>query len=328
MSDVLSVLIVGCGDIAGGYDERAHDGGTRTHAGAYAADGRFEMRACVDPDAERREAFMAYWNVAAGYPDLESCLTAEGAFDVASICVPTAYHADALAQLLVADVRLVFAEKPLTDNVDESRRLVAEYAAAGRPLAVNFLRRWDRRVQQLRAEIRAGDWGAVQAVGGLYAKGLRNCGSHFFDIVQYLIGPMTPVHVLGQVDDGRDDDPTLSVALTLEGGRPVTLIGADADKFFPFEVDLVMDNGRISLEDLGGKLRLRRVRQHPEYVHQATLDDGEIETTGLAGAMVAAVGNIYEHLTEDAELESTGDSALVTEELTARILAMAGPGAN
>ena len=324
MSDVLSVLIVGCGDIAGGYDERAHDGGARTHAGAYAADGRFEVRACVEPDAERRAAFMAYWNVPNGYPDLDSCLTAEGAFDVASLCVPTAHHADALARLLTADVRLVFAEKPLTEDAEGSGEIVAAFAAAGTPLCVNYLRRWDRRVQQLRAEIAAGDWGGVQAVGGLYAKGLRNCGSHFFDLVYYLIGPMTPGPVLGRVDDDRADDPTLSVALRLDGGQPVTLIGTHSDRFFPFEIDLVMENGRITLEDLGGKLRLRRVRQHAEYVHQASLDDGETETTGLSGAMVGAVGNIYDHLMGGAELESTGETALATEKLTAQILAAAG----
>ena len=84
MSDPLSVLILGCGDIAGGFDEI---GGLaiRTHAGAYHTDSRFKMRACVEPNVERREAFMEYWGVRAGYGDLESCLASEERFDVVSV---------------------------------------------------------------------------------------------------------------------------------------------------------------------------------------------------------------------------------------------------
>lgn len=322
MSEPLAVLIVGCGDIAGGYDARGGGEAVRTHAGAYSRDPRFQMRACVEPDTQRRAAFMARWGIAAGYDDLAACLAAEGGFDVASLCLPTAFHADALETLLGADVRLVFAEKPLTGEAARSRQVVAAYAAAGKPLCVNYLRRWDKRVRQLRDEIDADDWGGVQAIGGLYAKGLYNCASHFFDLIHYLVGPLTPRAVLGRVDDGRADDPTLSVFLETEAGAPVTLIGTHAELYFPFEIDLVMENGRLSLEDLGGRLRQRRVRAHPLYAHQPSLDDGTFENTGIGLALVRAVDNIYDHLATGAELVSTAESALEAEELCARIMAM------
>ena len=55
---MLDVLIIGCGNIAGGFDATRR--GTDTpfsHAGAYVAQGDFALRCCVDPDEVRRAAF-------------------------------------------------------------------------------------------------------------------------------------------------------------------------------------------------------------------------------------------------------------------------------
>lgn len=330
MSEPLSALIIGCGDIAGGYDERGDRAAVLSHAGAYGRDPRFEVRACVEPDAARRAAFMAHWNIAKGYGDLESCLAAERGFDVVSLCAPTAYHGAALERLRDAEVRLVFAEKPLTGEAERSARLVEAYDAVGKPLCVNYFRRWDQHLERLHQELAAGEWGEVQAIGGLYAKGLNNCASHFFDLLDFLLGDaqgrLVPVAVIGRVDDGRAEDPTLSVLARLgsgTSGAPVTLIGVNGERFFPFEIDLVMERGRITLEDLGGRLRQRRVRPHPLYGHQPSLDDGEWQATGMPSALLRVLDNIHDHLTAGAPLASTGESALRTERLCGAIMAMA-----
>ena len=122
---------------------------------------------------------------------------------------------------------------------------------------------------------------------------------------------------------GRDKDPTLSVFLETESGAPVNLIGTHANAFFPFEVNLVMEKGQLSLEDLGRKVRQRRVVRHPIYLHQQTLDDGESRATGLDKAMVSAVDNIYDHLTMNVPLACEGHDALYVEELCAKIRNMA-----
>ena len=55
MPEVLSALIIGCGDIAGGYDEAGDERAVRTHAGAYRAHPNFCVTACIDPDDQRRQ---------------------------------------------------------------------------------------------------------------------------------------------------------------------------------------------------------------------------------------------------------------------------------
>ncbi len=326
MSNPLSVLVVGCGDIAGGYDEWEGNEAVKTHAGAYSQDSRFSLKACVEPNAERRKAFMSHWHVDRGYEDLEECLAYEGPFDVVSVCVPTEFHADTLEKLLPARPGCVFCEKPLTGNLKETRYLVEAYEAAGVPMAVNYFRRWDPRIVALRDELASGTWGRIQAINGLYAKGLFNSGSHFFDMVHFLFGGLVPIKVLGQVDDGRIEDPTLSVFLQNETGLPVILVGTNYRFFYPFEIDLVLEFGRISIEDLGGQLRLRKVRPHPKYLHQQALDAGTWESTEMGSAMLRALDNIFGHLSTGTPITSNGRSALDVEELCSEIMAIKNEG--
>lgn len=320
--ETLSALIIGCGAIAGAYDQAGGGEAIRTHAGAYRQDPRFRVTACVEPDAARRAAFMAYWDIAAGFADLDACKASGMAFDVASLCSPTDSHVADLKTLLAMPVRAVFAEKPLTGSAAASAEVVTAYAAAGIPLAVNYLRRWDAGVAGLKEEIAAGEWGGVQAVTGHYAKGLLNCGSHMVDLLHFLIGQLSAKSVVGVIEDYRDDDPTVSAVLETAGGAPVFMVGCDGHNFFPFEVDLVMEKGRVSLEDLGGNLRRRRVRPHRLYPTQQTLDDGAWTETHLSTALAAAVAGVYETLTNGAPLASDGVSAMAAEAVCGELLAM------
>ena len=320
---VLSVLIVGCGDIAGGYDESGNDAAVRTHAGAYSRDTRFRITGCVEPDRVRREKFMAHWQVPRGFADLAACLAAGESYDVASVCAPTAQHGDALQTLLEFPLRAVFAEKPLTGDADRSAALVDAYESAARPLAVNFLRRFDPVIDGLRSEIAAGSWGRLQSGTVHYAKGLINCGSHAIDLLRFLVGELRPVDVSGVVHDYQLADPTVSARLETDAGAPVHLIGCDSRMHFPFEIELMFQKGKVSLEDLGTRVRRRRVRPHPLFLHQPTLDDGAWIETELPYALANGVAALCDHLTDGRPLISDGRSALATEQVCAKLMGMA-----
>ena len=323
MSDALSVLIVGCGDIAGGFDT-AHQGPeVLTHARAYGAQGNFALTACVEPDEERRLAFMEFWNIPHGFADLEACRASGMAFDVASLCAPTRFHEDALERLLHMPVRAVFCEKPLTTDVASARRLVAAYEAAARPLAVNFLRRGDKAMDDLRRDIADGKWGALQSAVGHYTKGVLNCGSHMVDLVQFLAGPLAPEAVFRRRLDFTPDDPTLDALLSTEDGAPVYLVGSHSNNFFTFELDLTLEGGRVVVEDLGRTLRHRHVITHPVFPSRRSLHRGEWSETGFAEAMVRIVDNLHTHLTGEAPLLSDGRNALAAQELCATLIDMA-----
>lgn len=319
-SEPIRALIVGCGAIAGGYDEASPDSDqVLTHAKAYRGDPRFAIAACVEPDAARRARFMEIWGVPAGFASLAEV---DVPYDVASVCVPTPFHARTLEALLDGPARLVFAEKPLTDDLERSRAIVDAYGAAGRPLAVNYLRRWAPGLARLRAEIAGGGWGTFQKGSAWYTKGLLNNASHFLDLLAFLLGPLVPVAALGRVEDGRDDDPTLDVVAAAPGGGHIHLLGADMHAYSLFEAELLFTRGRISLTDSAFRITRRPVEDSPRFPGYRVLAAGESEDSGLGRAMPLALDNIARHLSEGAPLAGDGRSALAAQELCARLVSM------
>jgi predicted dehydrogenase len=235
------VLIVGCGQIAGGFDAaRSATDPPLTHAGAYLRHGGFELAACVEPDESRRLAFMQRFGVAEGFDDLAAVVGsfAPGHFAVASICSPTALHAAQLRALLALQPRLVFCEKPVTPTRAETAALAHEFEAAGIALAVNHNRRWAPCVQALRQELAAGEWGAVRSATGTYNKGVLNNGSHMLDLLHLLLGPLTLLHAGRPVADHFADDPSVPALLQTAQGLPVHLQTAHAGDGAVFELQL------------------------------------------------------------------------------------------
>ncbi|CUW38621.1 Putative Dehydrogenase(NAD(P)-binding domain,5-174) [Magnetospirillum sp. XM-1] len=319
-SERIRALIVGCGAIAGGYDEAdpASDQ-VLTHAKAYRRHPGFELAACVEPDSERRAAFMAAWGIPAGFASLAEV---DVPYDVASVCVPTPFHAEILEALLPSPARLVFAEKPLTDDLARSAAIVAAYEAAGKPLMVNYFRRWAPGMVRLRDEIAAGQWGAFQKGSAWYTKGLLNNASHFLDLLSFLLGELTPRAALGKVEDGRDDDPTLDVVVATTNGAAIHLLGADMHAFSVFEADLLFSGGRVSLTDSGFQLTRRPVTDSPRFPGYRVLAPAGPEDSGLGRAMTDALDNIAGHLDRGIPLASDGHSALAAQALCARLLSL------
>jgi predicted dehydrogenase len=326
----LRVLVVGCGNIAGGFDaERPANALPLTHAGAYWRHGGFRLVACVEPDAARREAFMQRWLVEKGFATIDATAAA-GPFDVVSLCSPTALHAAHLAAVLSLHPRLVFCEKPVTASAAETAAAVQVCAASGVKMAVNHNRRWAPDVQRLRRELAAGRWGRVRAAIGIYNKGILNNGSHLVDLLQLLLGPMELISAGLPILDHFDDDPTVPALLQSRQGVPVTLNAAHAADYAIFELQLLTERGMVAMEDGGAGWRVRRIIGSAHFKGYAVLDAGRRTAGEYHASTLAAVGNIHDALTRNAELASSGETALAAqrlcEQIGSRALALAASG--
>jgi predicted dehydrogenase len=310
----LQVLIVGCGNIAGGFDQGRPAGYLPyTHAGAYSRDERFRLAACVEPDDNRRSEFMAAWGVPVGFRSIQEALGACNQFDVISICSPTDCHAHDLEIASRLSPKLIFCEKPLTASVAETKRLVAECAQLNIPLAVNYTRRWDAEVIKLQADMQSGRWGALRSVVGYYNKGIANNGSHMLDLLHLLIGPMDIVKAGKPINDFFADDPTLPVWLEGPQGIPVLLACGHAEDYAIFELQLVFSQGTLTMEEGGLFWRERRALDSETFKGYHTLDAGVRRAGQYSGAMLNAVDNIYRAITHGYPLASTGESALAAQ---------------
>lgn len=305
------VLIVGCGNIAGGFDHDRPDTDTPfTHAGAYCRHGGFALAACVEPDAARRQAFMQRWRVARGFANMDEALAVGLRPTVVSICSPTPVHlADARAALKFSP-RVLFCEKPVTPKLEETRALVDECAAQGVSLVVHYTRRWDPSVLRLADELRAGRWGAVRSASGCYSKGVNNNGSHMIDLLGLLLGDLQVLAVGRPCADFFADDPSIPALLLAAGEVPVTLNIGHAGDYSLFELELVTELAVIRMEEGGLSWRIRPAEASLNFRGYRSLVGERRQAGTLGQATLAAVGEIDCILRQGGRASSTGANAL------------------
>ncbi len=319
---MLDVLIIGCGNIAGGFDAGRPGSVTPyTHAGAYTAHGGYRLAACVEPDTDRRFAFQQRWGVERAYARLEEACANGARYDVVSICSPTPYHADYLRAALAMKPALVFAEKPLTASLEQSLELAKHYRETSIPLMVNYTRRWDQQVRALAEQLASGEWGRMRSASGVYNKGLYNNGSHMLDLLTLLLGPLTVVAAGPGRTDMWDADPSIPALLLSADGVPVTLNCGHAADYSLFELELVTERGTVKMENGGLDWQFRRAEPSPTFAGYQALSAPEHQNGTLGGAALAAVHEIATIVTKGGTPSCGPDEAVAVQKLCEAIRA-------
>jgi predicted dehydrogenase len=244
-------------------------------------------------------------------------------YDVVSICTPTANHAEALERLLAGPQKLVFCEKPLTNDLAAAEALVSRYRVANKHLAVDFTRRWDPAMGALKAKLDARSTGDVQFAVAHYTKGILHNGSHMIDLLQMLLGPLS---LLGGVSARPVDTPhdlSVDAVLASDSGVRIHLIAADANNFDLFELHLVTQQARFSVIESGFHTSCALRERVPHYPGYYQLGTATVTPTGLSTALLGAAENIANTLMGTAKLLSDGDSALAGQRLCHQLYAAA-----
>jgi predicted dehydrogenase len=320
MNTKFKVLLIGCGNMAGGYDlfqpEEALPLG---HAKAFRQHGGFELTSCIEPNTVQRQAFQSRWQVPHGYALWQDLPHHVGSFDVISICSPTGLHAEDIQAALTLKPRLIFCEKPVTLNLAQTQQAVTSCARQQVLLAVNHSRRWSPEVQQLKQNLAQGQWGAVRSVSAVYNKGMLNNGSHMMDLLLNLFGPLRITHVGQAVVDYFDADPSVDACLQTADGVPIQLNVAHAQDYALFEMQIFTEKGVIVMEDGGARWRFRTAVPSIQLPGYNFLNHGEWLVPDGSPMLRNAVANLHDALSYGATLNCTGIHALQAQILCEQI---------
>jgi predicted dehydrogenase len=320
LTSPLKVLIVGCGRIAGGFDRGSLEAGASySHAGAYCKSDKFELSACVDPDDQVREQFMNKWGILEGYRTLNEAKNSKKYFDVISICTPTPFHEDSIAVAVDFAPKLIFCEKPLGLAYDSAKNIVEICSRSGIRLAVNFSRRWDLTIKNLKIEIENEKWGKLRAISGSYCKGLINNGAHMIDLLGYLVGKLDVEYVGAGINDFSQND--LSRPFVLKAGStPIFINCVNGSDYSMFETQFFFSKATIEMKDGGLRWLYRYVEDDPIFTGYRKIALGELRQGHYSSAFDLAVENIYCNIHADELLASDGISALTTQSICDQIL--------
>ncbi len=248
-----NALIVGLGQIGMGYD-LALDPKifAYSHARALRLHPAFNLVGAVDPSEAEREVFQQSYATPA-YSRLEQALEVHDP-DVVVISTPTVTHCDTLRRLLTLRCPMaVLCEKPLSYNLTEARYMLDLCAEKNVSLYVNYMRRSEPGVIDVKGRIDCGEIGGDIKGVAWYSKGFLHNGSHLFNLLQFWLGDMQNF-VLG--DFGRDlsaGDSEPDVHVSFVKGQVIFLATKD-ENFSHNSIELFAANGRLRYENGGRRI--------------------------------------------------------------------------
>ena len=322
LNSKINTLIVGCGNIAGLFDFNSK-GLPTTHIGAFKNHGKFDVTACIDPDLNKLEEFVAYWNIENAFSDINDVISSGLSYDVISICSPTTSHYRDVCKAIKLNPKLIFCEKPLASNYEDAVNIKKICQKSEVLLAVNHTRRWDPKVVELKNNIHNGELGEIRSVVGYYNKGVLNNGSHMLDIFLNFFGPLNIQTSISAFNDFVDDDPTVTALLFTNSGLPIHLVATNARDYSLFELEIIGSKKTVTMIDGGLNWSSRSIINDSRFNGYKNLDKYKYSKGKYLEAMSIAVENIYDAVTKGKELLCTGHEACEVHKICSDLYEMA-----
>lgn len=249
---IYKCLIVGLGQIGMDYDLRfTPEQAIFSHSRAFSVHQSFEIIGAVDPSGDQRKSFEKHFGKPT-FHDIPSAIT-RLKFDVVVISSPTTLHHAHIKQILsLSKPMAVLCEKPLAYDLVEAKEIVQSCYKCGVKLYVNYIRRSDPGVIEVKKQINSGLIANPIKGTAWYSKGFLHNGSHFFNLLQFWLGPFQQHFIINKGRLWQDQDPEPDVYVEFEQGH-VVFLAAWEESYSHYTIELVCPTGRLRY-DRGGKL--------------------------------------------------------------------------
>lgn len=298
-SHVGSVLIIGAGRIASGFDHPASPR-VLTHAHAWRHLGYRIV--FVDPDLAALEEASRRWE-ATGYSNLQEALDA-CRWDAVVVAAPDEHHPAIIEALAERPWGVLILEKPPAPDRRAWETIQERLAPRHDDVAIHFSRRWAKGLQEVAAGIHAGKWGDFLFGRGMYGNGLLHNASHMTDLLTWFLGPLQAESVSSPIFD-RQSDPSAGFHLSTKLGRPILIDAVDSSLYTVFEVELVFSRGRLRMQQSMGWIEEDCVVPSPDHSGYTILAPLSSSSSRLDDELLELAKNVHDHLMESAPLGGT-----------------------
>ena len=311
-------IVIGLGKIGQGYDyDLKDDSRILTHAAGFASHDAYDLVAGVDPDSSRRKIFQKKFGRPA-YHNLES-LYSDFRPEILSVTVPTSFHLEVIKQILDYRPRAILCEKPIAACLKEGREIVEITENMGCALLVNYMRRYEPGVLDLKRKIENQLVGKIYKGVVWYSNGFLNAASHFIDLLIFLLGDANKIKILSVGRRIWEGDYEVDVSIRFN----------DADIYFFFNrhenfimnsMELIGTKGKITYADGGHQIRVRKSQKNHD---QTRLDNNrQMIPNDLKRYQWHVLEHLKKHIVENDELNSDGRSALETLKVVENVFEM------
>jgi predicted dehydrogenase len=254
----INCAIIGCGQIAGGYDSPEEPNLVRTHAKAFLKSDKTNLLAVCDQNFETAKEFAKKWRAQKVYSETEQMLK-ENEFQILSISSPTTTHYSLLKKALEKEIPHIWLEKPACESIEDLKELIKLTENSTSKVYLNYFRRYDEGFQKVKSIL---DKEKILSFNAYYTKGLRHNGSHLINLLSWLLGAFQEATLSKIVS--TNEYPTVSSRLSFDKAD-VNVNGFDHQLFEIFELDIVLERQRIRVLDGGQQIDFFEVENSSYY---------------------------------------------------------------
>ena len=273
----IRVAIIGCGDVAGGYDEARRGNGAFSHAGSYKLFSNIEIAAAYDKNKKRLDKFCRRWHVKKKCVSLKELL--KDSYDIVSVCTPDNTHEKVLDAIIdSASTKYIWTEKPFVTNAKAAYRIIKKAKKKKVGLWLNNQRRWEPHHLKVKKDISAKKIGKVVSMTGYFVKGLTHIGVTAINTLRLFNGDIK--WVKGHVKKSK----LVSSVVGFTSGATGNIVEWDKECSI-FEIDIIGAKGRIKIEDNGSKIYIYEAKRHRYYKSFKELKLVEAQNTKVKWAM-------------------------------------------
>lgn len=309
-----TAVVIGAGRIGATFDTPTSKE-VLTHAHAYALHPEIELVGICDLRPEIAKAAGKRWNTP-WFDHVDDMLSTLRP-DIVSVCVSTDQHAALLRRIAKFKPKLVICEKPVTDSINETKKIIRELKRLGIPVLVNHSRRFDGELAIIQNNFRKGKYGKAISASMLYTHGVLNNGSHVLDVARWFFGEAKKIQPLHKHHDGLKHDPSVDAHIVFEKCPSFSLMSGDDREYSIIEFDLLCEKARIRFSDFGAPpIAIQFPGPNPLYRGYRSLSLAKtIKSTGHTRNMYHLIESAVGVLNRQEPLRCTMEDSLRTQEL-------------
>ena len=236
--------IIGCGNI--GFERNQKNKQLDTYFKSVKVYERLELIAVSDVNRSVLKKISKQYKIQTYY-DYKLMLK-EHYLDLIIISTSNNTHKEILLYIAKFKPKIVFCEKPISDDYNSTLKIIESYRKKSIPLQVNFTRRFNDSYLRIYKYIKTNKIGKIKLVIIKYNRGFINNGSHFLDLILWLFGKPNKIKVLKKtVSQTYKNDFNIDVKFEFFNDINIYLYCLDINKLISEEIEFIGTKGKINV---------------------------------------------------------------------------------
>jgi len=309
----IKAVVVGLGNIGFGFDKDLSDKFIFSHSKAY-LNSQVEFLAGIDSDPKKRAEFEKKIKVKA----LSSLDQLQQEVDIISICTPTKAHLETAREALSLKPRMIILEKPLSFSLKEAREIVEIAEKEGVILLVNYQRRFNSFLQQIKQDIEEEKWGKLVKGFIKYKTGVYNSASHAINLLSFWLGDLEVISASNKQDLSNGD---FVADFILQNNKALIYFDSFSQADFNVsEYDLFFEKARIRYLDTLMQCEIYLLGNSPYFAgYKQLLKKEAVTLESFFKYQLEVLNTALKILKGEANNISSGEDALVTMEIIEKV---------